>query len=141
MRTLIAVFTTVALSALIGLSQEPKTKIKKVTPEYTSPGSGPDMFRQYCAVCHGADGKGTGPAAEALKKAPADLTALAKKNGGKFPTYKVQEFIKGDTAIPSHGSREMPVWGDIFRSLERDSRLVTMRIHNLSGYIEGIQQK
>ena len=141
MRTLIAVFTTVALSALTGLCEEPKTKIKKVTPVYTSPASGPDMFREYCAACHGADGKGTGPAAEALKKAPADLTMLARKNGGKFPGFEVLNYIKGDTGSPSHGSREMPVWGNMFKGLDDNRSLVTVRIHNLSGYIEGIQQK
>ncbi len=47
---------------------------------------GPDLYHAHCAACHGSDGKGNGPAAAALKTKPADLTVLAKNNGGKFPT-------------------------------------------------------
>jgi mono/diheme cytochrome c family protein len=35
--------------------------IKNVPPNPTSPTSGKDMFKEYCAVCHGQDGKGGGP--------------------------------------------------------------------------------
>ena len=55
----------------------------------TSPASGGEMYKTYCAVCHGTDGKGGGPAASALKVPPTDLTQLSKKNGGKYPGLKV----------------------------------------------------
>ena len=72
---------------------------------------GTSIYEQRCASCHGNDGKGHGVVASALKTAPADLTELAKKNGGKFPRAKVLETIDGRTAIAAHGARKMPVWG------------------------------
>jgi mono/diheme cytochrome c family protein len=72
-------------------------------------------FRRYCAQCHGMDGKGDGPVAPALKKKPANLTLLAKNNGGVFPEKEVREFIDGTKTAAAHGTREMPIWGDAFR--------------------------
>jgi mono/diheme cytochrome c family protein len=103
---------------------------------------GPDLFRAYCAPCHGAGGTGNGPAASALKTKPADLTVLAKNNGGKFPAARVQKFILGDdTATTSHGSREMPIWGPIFHQIEEDQDLGNVRLQNLIKYLETIEQK
>ncbi|MBF6560189.1 MAG: cytochrome c [Candidatus Binataceae bacterium] len=76
--------------------------------------SGPLQFRQYCASCHGMDGKGDGPVAASLKKKPADLTMLSKNNGGVFPTAEVHDFIDGTKTAAGHGTREMPLWGDAF---------------------------
>ena len=76
--------------------------------------SGKLQFRQYCAQCHGMDAKGDGPVAAALKKKPADLTTLAKKNGGVFPEQEVRDFIDGTKLAASHGTREMPIWGYAF---------------------------
>ncbi|HSV82100.1 MAG TPA: cytochrome c [Ramlibacter sp.] len=67
-------------------------------------------FEANCASCHGVSGKGGGPLVEWLKKSPPDLTMLAKKNGGVFPMSRLYEVIDG-ADVPSHGSREMPVWG------------------------------
>jgi mono/diheme cytochrome c family protein len=103
---------------------------------------GPDLFKAHCAACHGADGKGDGPAASALKAKPANLTILAKKNDGKFPTERVEKFISGDDpSLSSHGSREMPVWGPIFHQIEDDRDLGNVRLQNLVKYLESIQQK
>ena len=103
---------------------------------------GPDLFRAHCAACHGPDGKGNGPAAAALKTKPANLTILAKNNGGKFPTDRVQKFISGDDpSLLSHGSREMPVWGPIFHQIEEDQDFGNLRLQNLIKYLETIQQK
>jgi mono/diheme cytochrome c family protein len=103
---------------------------------------GPDLYLAHCAACHGPEGKGNGPAAAALKTKPADLTILAKNNGGKFPTERVQKFISGDdTSLPSHGSREMPVWGPIFHQVEEDQDFGNVRLQNLIKYLGTIQQK
>src|SRR5581483_4785537 len=102
--------TLLPLCAL-GLSLSAQT-IKQVPPNPTSPASGEQMFNEYCAVCHGKDAKGDGPAATALKKSPADLTSLTRRNQGKFPEAKVFSVIKGDSNVAAHGSREMPIWGD-----------------------------
>ena len=101
------------------------------------------MFVTYCAVCHGQDGKGAGPAAEALKKPPADLTQLTRKNNGKFPDQRVSLVIStGPSEILAHGSKEMPVWGDLFKHLgSNDPGVVRLRVVNLTDYIKSIQAK
>jgi hypothetical protein len=68
-------------------------------------------YQTSCAVCHGIDGKGTGPLANELKTKPSDLTMIAKRNNGVFPFNRVYETIDGRQDIKSHGAREMPVWG------------------------------
>lgn len=132
-------FSTLFLgAALLAYSQE---KIKRVAPEDTSAASGAEMYRAYCSVCHGSDGKGVGPAASAMKQPPSDLTELAKKAGGEFPRFPVSNMIRGDNPIPAHGSRDMPMWGDVFRNLKRDEAVVTLRVHNLTEYIASLQGK
>lgn len=86
-------------------------EIKKVPIQPTPAGDGKTMFHEYCAACHGTGGKGDGPAASALKKRPADLTQLARKNNGTFPEMHVMNFITGADVVAAHGSRDMPVWG------------------------------
>jgi len=103
---------------------------------------GPDLFHAHCAPCHGSEGKGNGPAAAALKTKPADLTVLARNNGGTFPTERVRKFISGDDpSLSSHGSREMPVWGPIFHQIEEDQDFGNIRLQNLIKYLVTIQQK
>ncbi len=103
---------------------------------------GPDLYHAHCAACHGPNGKGDGPASVALKTKPADLTVLAKNNGGKFPTQRVQKFISGDDPSQvAHGSREMPVWGPIFHQIEEDQDLGNVRLQNLIKYLQTIQEK
>jgi mono/diheme cytochrome c family protein len=100
------------------------------------------MFMTYCVACHGKDGKGGGPAAAALKRTPSDLTTLAARNGGKFPELRVYAAIHGDGEVVAHGSKEMPVWGEVFQSMSRDSGAgKQMRVANLTAYIKSIQAK
>ena len=104
---------------------------------------GPDLFNHYCASCHGRDGKGQGPAATALKAPPTDLTTLAREHGA-FPRARVAAVIGGESSVPflpSHGSREMPVWGPIFRYLDPDRRAADARIENLVAHIESLQAR
>jgi mono/diheme cytochrome c family protein len=100
---------------------------------------GPDLYRAYCASCHGQEGKGNGPAALAMKASVSDLTVIAKNNGGKFPVARVQRIILGEGMIASHGSREMPVWGPIFHQIEDDVDRGNVRLDNLVKYLESIQ--
>lgn len=100
---------------------------------------GPDLFRAYCAPCHGTDGKGNGPAAAALKTKPADLTALARNNHGQFPLESVRTTITGERVLASHGSREMPIWGPVFHQIETDVDRGHVRMDNLVKYLESIQ--
>ena len=86
--------------------------------------------------------KVTGPPPPAMKTAPADLTALAKKSGGKYPASHVAAVIRGQALTPSHGSQDMPVWGPCSPASARDTKSqVQQRITNLVGYIETLQAK
>ena len=117
-------------------------EVKRVRIQPTSAASGKEMFGEYCAVCHGKAGKGDGPAAEALKKRPADLTQLAHKNNGAFPDVHVMNFITGEDAIAPHGSRDMPVWGSLFSSLSpNDQALIKLRVANLSDFVKSLQAR
>jgi mono/diheme cytochrome c family protein len=124
-------------------AQDQKEKVIQHVPiKPTSAASGKEMYTTYCAVCHGTDGKGGGPAASALKVPPTDLTLLSKNNGGKFPALKVTSTIRGEADLPAHGSKEMPVWGALFWSMSRGHEgEVQQRVANLSHYIESLQAK
>jgi len=122
--------------------QATKPEVKKVAPPNTDPSSGKEMYVAYCASCHGADGKGNGPAAAALKTPPTDLTQLAAKNGGTFPDAKIMQIIKGDSMTSAHGNKEMPVWGPVFMQMGgHDTAQVQLRIRNLTKYLASIQAK
>jgi mono/diheme cytochrome c family protein len=99
------------------------------------------IFHDYCASCHGADGKGNGPVAPALKSKVPDLTVLAKNSGEHFPRERVKKIIEGTENLNSHGSREMPVWGPVFHEIEGDQDLGNVRMDNLLRYLESLQQK
>ena len=116
--------------------------VKHVPIKNTSPNDGKSMFDNYCAVCHGKDGKGTGPAASALKATPTDLTALAKNAGGKYPAPHVASVIRGQATTTAHGSKDMPVWGPLFSSISQGHEAqVQQRITNLVEYVGTLQAK
>jgi len=136
------VLITLFVAAGLCFAQETKTEVKKTPIKQTSAASGKEMFAQYCATCHGADGKGNGPAASSLKTAPPDLTQLAKKNNGKYPANTVASVLKFGNGPGPHGSEDMPVWGPLFQSLDKyHSEVVQQRISNLVSYVESLQAK
>jgi len=131
-----------SFAVAVAAQNQPQTTIKHVPVKATSPTSGAEMYKTYCAVCHGIDGKGNGPAAAALKTAPTDLTSLSKSNGGKYPEMKVASTIRGEGNLPAHGTAEMPVWGQLFWGMSHGHESeVQQRVANLTKYIEGMQAK
>ena len=118
-------------------AQKPKVKAVQVVPIVSVEGK--DNYDAYCAVCHGREGKGDGPAAPAMKKPVPDLTAIAARNDGKFNATAVEYLISqpGKIPTPAHGVEEMPIWGDVFRSEDKLRSL--LRIRNLVKYLETIQ--
>jgi mono/diheme cytochrome c family protein len=101
---------------------------------------GRDLFRAYCATCHGMDARGGGPSAAGLKTAPPDLTQIAGRRGGVFPLAGVEKIIAGEATSATHGMREMPVWGPILGQIQQDQSLGKVRIRNLAKYLESLQQ-
>ena len=140
---LVSMSIVVMIFAVAALAQnQAKPVIKNVPVQNTSPTSGSEMYKTYCAVCHGQDGKGNGPAAPALKTPPTDLTQLTKNDGGKFPEMKVVSTIRGQSNLPAHGTQEMPVWGQLFwRMSHGHEGEVQQRTANLTKYVEGMQAK
>jgi len=132
----------VALVTLAPAQDQTKTEIKHVPIKQTSPASGAEMYKTYCAVCHGTDGKGNGPAAEALKVPPTDLTGLAVKNGGKYPALRISAILRGEEVLAAHGTKDMPIWGNLFWSVSGGhSGEVQQRVTNLNKYLESMQKK
>ena len=104
--------------------------------------SGEKLYKQDCAVCHGNDLKGNGPAQPPFKDVPPDLTTLAKRHRGKFPEKYFDDVLRNGVVIPAHGTPEMPTWGADFRIREHlSSTQVTQRIANLSNFIKSLQEK
>jgi mono/diheme cytochrome c family protein len=82
---------------------EPQTDVRNLP--------GMQMYEQLCASCHGVGGKGDGPVAPLIKTGVPDLTRLAWRDGGEFPTEDVRRVIDGRWDKRAHGARDMPVWG------------------------------
>ncbi len=137
---ILVVFSTLAVAQATPAQTAPTVKHVPITNAPSN--SGKEMFNSYCAVCHGKDGKGNGPAASAMKTTPTDLALLAQKNGGKYPASHVAAVIRGQAITPSHGSQDMPVWGPLFSSIDQGHEgQVQQRITNLVSYIESLQAK
>lgn len=86
----------------------------------------------------------TAPAAVALATKPADLTRIAERNGGVFPVDRVAQTIDGRSLPASHGTRDMPIWGEHF---ERESVEPAMSEQSIRGqllmlvvYLQSIQR-
>jgi mono/diheme cytochrome c family protein len=106
-------------------------------------------FDKLCAPCHGVSGKGDGPQAPQLAKKPANLTVVTQKYG-QFPAQKVFETIAGLDMPDGHGTREMPIWGDVFITEQvgkstkvedamKASDEASRRIAGLVRYVQSIQ--
>lgn len=75
--------------------------------------AGREVYMVFCQTCHGAEARGGGPLAEIMTREPPDLTGLAARNDGRFPTERATRQIDGRDPLPGHGG-EMPVFGPVF---------------------------
>jgi len=129
---------SILLLSIASTAAGPAVDETELPPTYLP--TGQQMYKQFCAACHGADAKGHGPLAVVLKTPPADLTTLAKRHQGKFPYEYVSSVLEFGSGFPAHGSSEMPTWGSIFRYYDqRNERVVKKRIKNLSDYLASLQ--
>ncbi len=105
-------------------------------------------YQEYCASCHGADGKGNGRDAGTIEGyRPTDLTRLSKNNTGKFPSQEIYDVIDGGKRVPGHSewNSPMPLWGMQFQLQGKEygsesETQVKRRISALVKYIESIQE-
>jgi hypothetical protein len=109
MKTPVLVSLVVVATWIIGFSGQ--SWAQQPLPQAQQPDIGKTEYQSGCASCHGVDGKGNGPVADALKTKPADLTMIAKANNGVFPFGRIYDIIDGRLEVRSHGVRDMPVWG------------------------------
>lgn len=130
-----------ALTLASGYANQTRDKVT-ISVDRVDPANGKQMYSNYCAPCHGVDGRGNGPVAGALTTQPGDLTALAKSHGGKYPGSHVVAVLQFGSDTRAHGSAQMPVWGPVLGKMNpTQTQQAAQRITNLSRYLESIQAK
>ena len=144
---LLPVLFGIVIVLIVGSSTFGQTDVKQapLTWQQAALTDGEDLYFELCAVCHGKNGSGNGPAASAMSQAVPDLTALAANNEGEFPRQQVKDSIEGKSRVVSHGTSEMPIWGQMFVDVRPDWKqfrregLARQRIYNLTEYLATIQ--
>ena len=134
-----SLFISVLALAVLGTAAYAQNKVVKVVPARSTGFEGKEMFTQFCAPCHGQDGRGNGPAASAMKTAPTDLTQVAKRNNGKFDVLHLKNIISGQ-GVSAHGSETMPVWGDVFKSISANGTFADIRMNAIIKYMQDFQR-
>jgi mono/diheme cytochrome c family protein len=134
----ILILTTTSSFGTMAFAQKEKADVGKLE------------FEVRCAVCHGMDAKGNGPYVSSLKVAPPDLTLLARNDAGVFPADHIIDVIDGRAQVRSHGSRDMPIWGDRYATSATEQfagspydqeAYIRGRVLILVDYLRRIQQK
>ena len=120
------------------VAQTTQAPAARVTPEH-----GSSIYATYCASCHGASARGDGPLADSMRRRPANLTEILKRNNGVFPKELIFRVIDGRQPVRGHGGPDMPVWGDAFkRSIDVGGEdAVKNRIQAIVDFLETIQQQ
>lgn len=109
---------------------------------------GAKTYYRFCSVCHGEDAKGDGTFSENIKVPPPSLTQLSKNNNGVFPWVDLYAVIDGTDITKAHGTKEMPIWGELFdlnqwssSNIENANTIVHGRIFELLMYLHSIQEE
>ena len=115
-----------------------------ITQSFADENGGKEMYLKYCASCHGVQGKGDGPVSRDLKIRVPDLTLLRSRNKGTYPLNRVMSSIDGSRVVRAHGTRNMPVWGEVFRE-EHEKQKYTeltslLKAKSISEYIGTLQK-
>lgn len=135
---MVAAGLALAVSAMQSTARSEDQPAPASTPSISDDGR--ELYVNHCAICHGLDGHGQGPLAEAMKITPADLTKIAAQHGGEFPDAKIADVIRNGGAVLGHGSRAMMPWG-LYFSERHKPEVGKARIKALVAYIKSIQAK
>ena len=101
---------------------------------------GAEIFKKNCVQCHSENGKGM--MIDSLKTQTADLTQIMEsRNAKEFPIVAIANIIDGRKMAKSHGSRVMPVWGEVFSKEEYlTEKEVKGKMAELIAYLMTIQE-
>lgn len=72
------------------------------------------LYVENCAMCHGPDLTGNGPAARGLNPPPKDLTLITARHDDSFPRAKVLSILDGYTRVDLPGNN-MPEFGELLK--------------------------
>jgi len=144
-----ALLAAMLVAAPVLLASAPA--LAQVVPASDAVALGRREFENNCATCHGMEARGDGPMRPFLVRPPADLTALARRHGGTFPRSLIADLIdgRGIETPGTHGTRDMPIWGRVYREQsEAQTRgtpfppewSVRGRIAALVEYLQTLQQ-
>ena len=127
-----------AISAAFVAAQQRESR---TAPASSDAPTGEELYARHCAVCHGADLRGTGTVPPPYRTPP-DLTTLSRRHDGKFPMRYVSDLLRNGPILPAHAPAEMPVWGSEFAMRDgSNNSQVAARIRNLANYIKSRQRK
>lgn len=130
-------------AAICGVSLLADDRSVGQQPAGGSAARGADLYRTYCASCHGTSARGDGPLADSMRRRPPNLTEISKRNKGVYPKDLVYRIIDGREKVAGHGGPDMPVWGDAFlRTADAaGEESVRLRVQALVNYLETLQAR
>ena len=103
-------------------------------------GSGPELYRDFCASCHGLAAKGNPTVARALGVPPPDLTQLREVGiSREHVAYVLRSSCEDAHHRAPDGTATMPCWRTILRNNLRSDAAAFPVINRLVDYIDSIQ--
>jgi mono/diheme cytochrome c family protein len=125
------------MSASVASGATPETEF-----DAAAAAAGRGIYNAHCASCHGVDAKGNGEVAQYLTVKPADLTRLRYAHAGEYPLNVVMEAIDGRQRVKTHGTRQMPIWGAAFQSVEggKTKEEAQEMVYRVAQYLWSIQK-
>ena len=97
---------------------------------------GQQLYQTYCLMCHGADGKGTGPVAKGLPHPPADLTHHFHRAPGDGDAYLFWRVSEGGQVEPFKSSQSaMPAYKTILSEDQRWDLLAYVHAEFHKGFL------
>jgi len=112
--------TDTTSSASTGAAPQPNTAPSDTNAEKTMDpvALGNKVYQERCALCHGPEGKGDGPAAAGLNPKPRNHT------DGKYMNSRTDAQL---LEVIHHGKGAMPAWGGILTETEINAVLKHVR--------------